>query len=86
MHASSMVGIASDFRMVYAESGEAIARVTVPTFFLHGPDDCFTSPEQLQEYTACNTNVSVRMLPEGGHLVVASHAELFWSEIAALLA
>lgn len=85
MYANSMVGIASDFRMVYTDPGEAISKINVPTFFLHGPDDGFTSPDLMQEYTSVNENVSLKVLPVGGHLVAASHPMLFWTEVDALI-
>ena len=85
MHATSMVGIASDFRMVYSDPGEAISKIRVPTFFLHGPDDGFTSPDLVRAYTSGNDNVSLEVLPVGGHLVAASHPLLFWTEVDAII-
>lgn len=84
LHAASMVGIASDFNMANTGAVEAISDITAPIFFLHGPDDCFTSLTDMQEYTDRNANAVLRVLPEGGHLAIASHAGLFWAEIEAV--
>ncbi len=85
LHAASMVGIASDFGLVNIHAGEALADVTVPVIFLHGPEDCFTSIAEMQSYIELCPFAELKILPEGGHLAIASHAAMFWDQIETVL-
>jgi pimeloyl-ACP methyl ester carboxylesterase/DNA-binding CsgD family transcriptional regulator len=85
LHSASMIGIASDFNMVNIDAGEVVSDISVPISFLHGQDDCFTSPSVMQEYVDLNPNAVLRVLPDCGHLAIASHATLSWAEIEAAL-
>lgn len=86
LHAASMVGIASDFSLVNVNAGNDIAKLNVPMVFLHAPDDCFTTLDEMRAYTDLNSQAELRPLRSGGHLAIASHAEMFWSEIERALA
>jgi pimeloyl-ACP methyl ester carboxylesterase len=67
--------------MVNIDAGEVVSDISVPIFFLHGQDDCFTSLSVMKEYVDLNTHAVLRVLPDCGHLAIASHATLFWAEI-----
>jgi pimeloyl-ACP methyl ester carboxylesterase/DNA-binding CsgD family transcriptional regulator len=86
LHAASMVGIASDFSLVSAQAGDALKDLSSPVIFLHGPDDCFTSVDEMKTYIELCPMAEIKVLHKGGHIAISIHATLFWAQIDDVLA
>lgn len=81
-HATSLLGIPSDFKLMSGLTPEILNDLPQPTTFLHGEMDAMTEIGLVQDFTASNADVQMEILPDTGHLVAASHPELFWNAIA----
>lgn len=81
LHEHSPIGIASDFSLVPKKVVQVIQKIDTPMVFLHGPNDCFTSTDEMAAYVALNKNAELHILKEGGHLAIASHSQGFWDAI-----
>lgn len=86
LHAHSVIGIASDFDLIHKDPSEFIDGVSVPMVFLHGPNDCFTTVEEMRTYVARNKHAVLQVLKDGGHLAIASHSQICWEAIEDALA
>ncbi|MCY0096962.1 alpha/beta fold hydrolase [Hoeflea ulvae] len=83
LHKHSPLGISSDFKLVISEATSLLREYGSPVTFVHGPHDGFTRPDQVEDLVRDQPATIVKTLPDGGHLVGASHPELFWDAVAA---
>jgi pimeloyl-ACP methyl ester carboxylesterase/DNA-binding CsgD family transcriptional regulator len=83
LHAKSVLGISSDFRLVSSLKDNLLNEVPkdIPVTFIHGSNDTFSNPHILKNYAADSPSATVNVLEDGGHLVAASHPDLIWSAI-----
>jgi len=82
---NSVLGASSDLALIAKDTKKMISDVPIPLYFLHAPDDPYTSIDELHELASCNKNSTCMILEAGGHYVSASHAEDFWQAIDNLI-
>ena len=82
LHKNSPLGISSDFMLMSSGGKDIAKKVRSAVSFVHGPDDGFTTLEQMKDFVASNPLLELRPLSEGGHLVSASHPHLLWDAVA----
>ena len=79
----SAIGLAADVNLLARPIDESIADLKVPTAFVHGTHDPYTSAEAISRYAAKVNRASTAFIDESGHYASASRPEAFWSAVAA---
>lgn len=82
LHATSLLGISSDFKLMADVPPSLIQGLRLPMTFMHGQNDAMTPIELVQELVSENPSIQLEALPKCGHLAPASNPGLFWSSVA----
>ena len=81
-HATSLLGIPSDFKLMSDLTPSILLDLQQTTTFIHGAKDAMTEVGLVRDFVASDQDVRLEVLPNTGHLVAASHPELFWKAVA----
>ncbi len=81
LHASSLAGVAEDFRFTMDDWDDEVGRLKCDFTFLHGTSDPLTRPGELDKYVDMNPRGRVMTIRGGGHFMASSHADTVWQAV-----
>ena len=79
---ASVAGMVDDYIYVMRRWNEEIARIRIPTTFIHGTADPLTEISEFSEVVAGMSNTRILPVQDGGHFVAASNPAEIWAQIA----
>ena len=86
MFAASAPGVAEDYRSGLSSWKDVLGALTTPLTVVHGGRDPVTGLEAMRGLLAAVEAYDVALVPDGGHLIAATHPLECWRAVAAAAA